>query len=417
MKFNSLLGLGQFFHLAFEFPPFVLTVHDLQWQCLYLFVFQRPIILIIVLISLLHFIRYVIIINLNQRKAAFLRKKEGSDTSESVSPFVKFLKVIGHPVFTLAFILVVYIFFAFLFLIPFLADTRYCTPLNETINRYLYAAILGGGFGVSIFFIVLFDFWVNFGKFKKCKLLEFWKEDIFYLRFEIYFFGVFLCLGYFIIYAFISQFVKLNSFANGWITSIGFHLLFIFQNVFALILTIIFTIMKCVASRDEKKDLIERILDNPEGKKLFKVFLKNEFAIENYHCYEDIEKYKKEDDLIQRIALGNYIFKLYMNGASSTLEVNIPLNITKKVKDGLVECQQNLFDEPRKALIANLNDTFSRLRYTKEFVELDKKEKFSEQHQKQRAKTVLEQEEKKKKTTYGSSPSELGDTEIKLDKK
>lgn len=84
----------------------------------------------------------------------------------------------------------------------------------------------------------------------------------------------------------------MGTLGTGIVTSVAFHLLFIFQVVFCLSLTIIFSILDCFKPK-VKVGVVEQLLIDEEGRKILRPFLEIEFSTENMTCWDDIEKYKK----------------------------------------------------------------------------------------------------------------------------
>ena len=199
-----------------EFPSVAFSISEFQNACIVPYSIQRPIVIVIVLSSLIFFARYVFIININQRKQKFLNEKENMSKSKPNRFFV-FLHYLGDWRLTLVYCFICFILFVIIFFIPYAALDFKCTTLNNAIDQYSYGVIITVGFIVIVSLIITYDFYLNIEKFRKCEITKFWKEDIFYMRIEIYFFGLFLTLGYFIFYSIISL---TPPFSNSFLTQI-----------------------------------------------------------------------------------------------------------------------------------------------------------------------------------------------------
>lgn len=357
--------IAQFIFLFVDISQFFITLEQMRYYCLVLAIIQRPIIGIVVLITLLHFFRYVTIINMNQRKNAIIENKEEGG---KVKLFFRILKVIGKWWVNVIIVIITFIIISGCSIILQLI-VGVC--LNDNTSNYSFALFLVLLF-ILFILVIIYDLVLNWKKIKTCDLLSFWKEDIFYLRFEIYFFAIGISFSYLIISNIILiplQYEGIyNPLADRFSSSIMLFLLFWTQVLFPLLLTIIAKIRECCGKKVET-DVILELLKDPDGNKIFHTFSKQEYSIENISCYDDIQKYKQENDPLQKKIMAKQIFDKYCNGSDSELEVNISMKIAIEIKDKMEtgEVVKNLFDNLEISIILNLSDTFTRLIFTPEY--------------------------------------------------
>lgn len=162
---------------------------------------------------------------------------------------------------------------------------------------------------------------------------------------------------------FLVQTLVIDSVVDSTFKTINLHLLFFFQVVFILIVTIVKAIIGLVSKKEKVEDSeIVNVLSNEQSHKIFKEFCQAEFSPENIACYDDIQKYKKMESG-EKAAFVKFFFNLYLNGSKSDLEVNVNRKVCVNVQ---VEMEKgnypsNLLDEIESGIIINLSDTYSRL--------------------------------------------------------
>jgi hypothetical protein len=88
-----------------------------------------------------------------------------------------------------------------------------------------------------------------------------------------------------------------------------------------------------------------------------------EFSVENYLCYQDMQKYNGLKTKEERKQLAETIYSTYFK-TNALLDVNVDqqlrMNIRKKIDDG--ELDDLLFKDARSAILLNLSDTYSRFK-------------------------------------------------------
>lgn len=356
--------IAQFLHLLADIPFYFLTFEENTYYCVVQYLFQYSFLLIIILTSLLHFFRYVILINFAQKKKLFVIK-EGEEYG-TVNIFFLILKKFEKWYVNVILVVASWVLVSIIFLAIFIITNFQC---NVTIIQYVYVALVAL---ITVLFIlvILYDLFLNFNKIRKCKLLSFWKDDVFYFRFEVYFLGILLtAIPFFIFYVVIYQLltpILVSFIANSYLLLS----LFFYQCLFPLIMTIIFTLID-LCKKKTHYDEIQYFISHPERYKLFMKFSKKEFSFENLQCWKHVELYKKETDPEKRGKIARDIYKLHLSGGDSPLELNLPKNLCAKIND-LIQSKNyppDLFNIIERELMANISDTWSRFILSRDYRE------------------------------------------------
>lgn len=345
-----------------------------QSRCVIDSLVEYPAILLIILISILNFARYLVILKSNQQKLIYLSSKETSDVLKLRWPF-RLLKFTSHWVFNLVLIAVCYIFLLFLYIIILGSASFNCSILSlrdfysGIIPYYIIIAFLV----IFILIVFVFDIILSFDKIRNCELKYLWKEDGFYFRVETYVFGVFITIPYVILmsilaFSFLGQIDSQALYF--FLVTMMYYLAFFYQVLFVLIVTIITFILKLFKKKNSD-DALVKLMKNKETHDMIYDFSKSEFSVENVACYDDLQVFKKEKDQDRMFQLATRIYKAYLSGSESELEVNISSDICKKVKIEIDsgKVQPDLFVNVERQIITNLSDTFSRLIFTRAFIQ------------------------------------------------
>jgi hypothetical protein len=384
----------------------------------------------------MHLLRYVCILTLSRSKAnLYVTVKVKGETKETSNKFIKFLKILQHPLINLG-ILVVYIL---IFLVL------------EVIIYLVFGAIGIGGFcfesvvylgifnSVAVFIWIflwslgsLLDFILHItnsfsrvnGKIKfdfKClnPWLFFVKQDPFFYRFELYIIAPLLIVFFFIYILFaLLQFDQLYKLVFIIIYTIFTHCLYFYLVIYVLLVTIIQLLRQCICRSNHPTEEIDKILFDTEngGFQMFESFSRDEYSIENVSCWSDIQSFKKlnpEKDQEQMKKLANDLFQKYLNGNDSPLEVNVNSKSRKNVEILLKneKLNGNLFDEILSGIKLNLSDTYGRLHITAEFALYSQKTKFKEEMGLDNGNTITRclRDKKKKKPKKSVTPTKKED--------
>lgn len=89
---------------------------------------------------------------------------------------------------------------------------------------------------------------------------------------------------------------------------------------------------------------------------LFESYCKQEYSIENFAAYNDIQQFKKtKNDAM-------LIYQRYLSGALAVMEINCPQktcqNVLTKIQAGSID--ETLFDSIEFEVLSNLTDTWTR---------------------------------------------------------
>lgn len=374
--------IGHFLHLLSSITQFVYTLEDFKYNCIYLYFLQHTVILSLLFLEVFHFFRYVMIVNINIQKELAIKKKESNGLLNQIQNTdfkYKLLRIFGKKRFLVAQTILNYIFFTIIYIIGF-ASTKFTCD-----KRVFWSSVIFYIFGGIIVFLLIalfiYDFYLNFNKIIKCEIVRLWREDVFYYRIEIYFIGLFIVVPLWITMIFMNpdsfyvySYDRPEVLIVSTFDSLGLYALFFMQCGFALIVTIFKAIVDCFAKKHAPNVIVDTLNDSL-AREFFTEFVKNEWASENIVCYDDIQKYKSETKENKKQSAQN-IFNLYLNGASSQLEVNVPRSENDKVKQKLEsgeELKDDLFEGIENNVIINLCDNYSRFIKTNEYLSLKKK--------------------------------------------
>lgn len=337
---------------------FIFTLTQFQQYCLLYNLWEAPLSLSLTILYLLHYARYIILVNVGKTKIQFTQSKEKK--SLQIPVFLRILKSMGYW-YSNVIILVFLITLIVIINIAAMATILYDCAYDWIPYIYIvYYVILG----ISFLALFIADFIVNWDTIKTCNLFKFWKEDIYYFRVEI-FTGFIFVYGFFVTNSILLRagVLERSPIARGILYSIGFHLLFFFQTIFPLILTIFKFIFTCGKKQPQKDDIL-LCLEDKRGREIFYEFAKAEYSLENVLCYEDIKRYDLEMDNVVKKQIAKEIYDTYL-AINSQLEINCPRSSCEKVfeKMSTGEVSKNLFVGIEQQLIINLSDTFSRLMF------------------------------------------------------
>jgi hypothetical protein len=290
----------------------------------------------------------LILWNLNSRKSIYVESKT-EESKEKLRFTFRLLKFINLPFVELIFSF----FFAFLFiLIGFILyavpmgvpEPFVCEEIKTAIHNYFQIAYMCVVIFI-IFCLFLLDMFFILKKIIRQKsLFILWKEDVFYLRFQIYIVGLLFTVPVFAliaitstVYSFLKTLPELDIIV-AVLVSIGFFNLFATQTLFVLAVTIFkfFFVRlriccmfggKTINQQDFAYALMQK--QNFELRNIFKTYAESEFSVENLICFEDIQQYKKLKTFVDKQRKATVIYHTYLNGDASELEINVVRKICK----------------------------------------------------------------------------------------
>jgi hypothetical protein len=335
----------------------------------------------VVTLMFFDYTRVVSILSLNRNKN-YIR--------HSTSPLIKFIKIlkyINSDFFVISLQILSYLIVAVLFVLGFVISSFQCSIVsNITIGAFgAYTAFIL----LAILVVLLLDLIFSMNLIIHCKWKDlFFKNDPFYFRIQqiIGIVGIFLVFLLGIVSITIPS---LSIFLNGRKThiylvvivgmvvlSLMLYLLLIYSVLLIMMLSFFKSLYGCISKRFSSKKQTESFeesrlkmfLTNPDLSIIFKKFSDSEWSSENYLIYYDIQSYKELPEN-EREDFVNKMIRMYLNGYSSELEVNISQKETENLKK-LVEQGQfydSLFDAIEKEVETNLKDILGRFIFSKEF--------------------------------------------------
>eukprot|EP01080_Neovahlkampfia_damariscottae_P004176 gene4176-7486_t len=328
----------------------------------------------------LNYIRFFLLAFLNQRKEE-IRKDRHALFYKSII----FLRKFSNPNISMIIILFyLLVSNSIVLMIMSIFNFECTTDLNGIIN--IIYGIISLLTLILLIFIGCLDTFIHFlfctrdlEKKKTIKKYMFSKLDPFYFRIEFiigvifssfYFIGFLLTIGGEIVSTSQIEFQIFLNISSIFITIYHYGLLF-YQVILVLFITIILMIKRNISSFFKKninqKDSMDQIMSHEILSEQFKDFCEKEWSLENFLCYEDIEKYKKSMNEWKRKEIAYDILYTYFNGDSSPLSVNCSFGTLKVIREKLdfkrgnqTEFPDELFEEALKEIKNNLADTYSR---------------------------------------------------------
>lgn len=393
-------GLTPYFACIIQFllsfsgiTQFVFTLELNRVNCYISRLVRGPLILTIIFLAIFTFFRYILIINLNNRKSLYIQNKKSNQKQSFFNKWIFILlKGLGHWSFHIVIFIAFHIMTSAIFILVSAASEFNCQLTGDTIVSRNAASATDIVFMVILILlfiagiiIALIDIFSNIISIVRTDPFKLWKDDVYFFRIEVLIIGLLFVFPFFIIVFILKQTIYAenqlyedwNYFNYSFLNSISYHLLFFMQVLFVLWITI----FKWVLSLFEKKrdNIMLDLLENQELYELFQNFVQNEFSEENLVCYVDLQRFKKETDPNNRRALGISMIEHYFNGAESTLEVNVDRAACTIVKTALSDEQNvipnDLFEGIERTVKTNIYDSFSRFCSTKVFFDYERKQK------------------------------------------
>lgn len=267
----------------------------------------------------------MVIINLNVKKNIYVSQKiikEGVEVKlEKANLPFRILKYLSNPFLNLIIIFSYFLTYNLSQLIIVISLNFNCSLIEATVS-YLYIT-LTVIIIISILIITIYDIFVNRRLIFSIKCYElFLKKDPLYFRMELYFIGFFMIICFLTIIIFDRVF-PFNRIYYMLTQLLLLFLLFFYQTLFILLITIFQTIRSYIYGSNLKTDEIVELLNDEIGHQIFLSFTQSEFSTENISCYDDIQLFNKETTQAKRKEISNLIYSTYLNGLNSKLEVCI----------------------------------------------------------------------------------------------
>eukprot|EP01080_Neovahlkampfia_damariscottae_P004237 gene4237-7574_t len=383
---SPILGtMAQFFAVFEQLYVFTLNVEDIsKYYCLFTSLFHFVGSQMALILIPLYLLRYIGILFFSKLKMVYYENIQNQNKSKPKSKFIVLIfKLIQNPIFNLLFIFCFWLFLNILYITIYLISISNGDITNGCLNVSNIMGYITIGLTVIIILIWISIYLLDLilivpeiisfkpFKFKFLNLFHiFWKKDPLSFRIEnlIGSILIFIYLIVSIIFTFVD--IESNRIAFVLINSFQFHLLFIYQVVFVLVITLSQLLRKLICTRKQKKDEIDIILlDEEVGYPLFLNYSIDEFSSENVLIYKHIKKYEKTKDFDERKQIAQDIVQTYL-GFSSPLEVNVNGKTRNLVKARFEEgkFENDMFDECLLQIRYNLFDTYSRFQSSPDFV-------------------------------------------------
>lgn len=304
------------------------------------------------------YFRYLCLLNLNISKA------ENADNEDIVSAMKWYHRLFYYC--TNKYILLgLTICYVSLFEIIMMAETLSPHPqcTVEVITAHTYTHLAFSALCASMFILLLFLDWVpNIILLIRGKYKNLLFTDPYLFRLDQ------LAIILLVISFFLWASGQLGKLGNMIIIEIAFLMTLAINGGISLIITIY---KNLYGMRKQSHNKLDVIFSNINGEiaKMFKKYCEREWSVENFMCMEAITKYQNAKTS-ERGKLGEFIVALYLNHQSQ-FEVNIPNSTRNKTKQALISGEHNddTLSDLKDEITRNLNDTYSRFLYCKEYVE------------------------------------------------
>lgn len=218
--------------------------------------------------SILIFLKFVILKNLNNRKKRIYAKK-GEVLEMNI--FFRFLKILNSELVTLIIIIFLLIIFAIIQVIMFSIYQFQCFSSDMFIIDMIYIGIISIMFFFGLF-LVIYDLFLNYKKIIYCNFISFMREDIYFIRFEAYLLGLIFSGGSFIFY--IILYYLGDPYIYPAVQTFTFFSLYIFFSGFSLLITIIRFIKDLIVPPISTEGCLSNFLNTDDGFNIMQEFCK-----------------------------------------------------------------------------------------------------------------------------------------------
>jgi hypothetical protein len=385
-------GISPYFVLFFCFVQLITEIRDYFYPptsqaslCLFYAYLYYPALQTCYIVILFYYVRYFLIINLNEIKNSV---KDTDDSIKKSVTRIRLIKILLSKWVIIGYLAFAYVLVNLLFTIV-LASNKYVCSFNVLLTlKILHCIEL-----IVIYFMILsatiFDMGMNFAKFKRGQVLNYiFTSDPFYFRVQI------ILFMFYLMYQFVIDIVVLVLTSTYIAAMTNYYLIAVLNTVSCLFLVVIDVWFPLVLTmwhyffkfidvefhsplaqfpisirrkyyEEESKNIIVTILSDEKGHDLFLNFSKTEFSVENIKCWDDIQKFKADPTM----ALAVEVQKTYLMGALSPMEINIATSQAKQVSNAIETnaIDSTLFAEIERVLMVNITDTYFRFQYTNRY--------------------------------------------------
>ena len=349
-------------------PQFVFTIEqNAKLSCYYAQIVGNGIRLTYVGVYLVHYIRFVTLTQLNERKEMFYKDIYQKASTSMKIPFgFRLLKFFGKWYAQLMIAALLFIF-NIVWVVLFSA-THLCTnDLVASIGNGVIFGIYILGFVLAFLYDLILAIPICC---KKCNPKGIWdvvwKSDRLWFKFEFYFIAILFGIPAAVVQI-VLGFAVTEPISLAVLTSIVIHVIFILGCGFVLLITILLLLRKwfCSPRKEASTDVMRKFIADDYGMTLFEDFSRGEFSIENVYAYKDVLSFQKNPT----IAAAESVFRRFLNGDASELELNVSQQTGRKLRatidSGHVE--ERSLNEVLDGCVTNMADTFSRFILTPEY--------------------------------------------------
>jgi hypothetical protein len=381
---------------------------DMEWRsqygCLLQTICYETFLSVIFMVMPLNYLRYVLLINMNKEKENVSQNGEKRSLYFNLLLVVKF---IVKPIVSLTIICAFWLFTAIVDLgIIVVFSPNFNCSTGKSFGMFGVHLFYNVFFGIVLFGIAVIDIVTSFirylykikikSQYKRLACLKVTRDQIldFFFKGDPFYFRIEQIIA-FVVFILYFTFEMINFNVLIWGTENGFYFYFgkyfstigrsaiayvfaLYQIIIPLIMSLISLIVEYIKSRKRPQvplDELDKYLQNDELFDIFLVFAKEEWSQENVLAYRDIQKFKRaKSEKKPKQALS--IYKIYLNGESSPLEINIDSkschSLSKLIHDEECKFEKDTFEQIEKTLKVNISDTWSRFVMTSKFSNFQK---------------------------------------------
>lgn len=364
-----------FAQLLTELRNYYYTTYEQASLCLFYSYLYYPSIQSCFIVILFYYIRYFLIINMNETKHLL---KDHPQSFKYSARKIYLIKLFLSKWTVFLYLILSYALINLLFTIILASNNYVCSFKILTSIKIFYAIGLLVIY-VAIIGTVIFDLVTNLQKIIKCRIFQYmFKSDPYWFRTQIYLFLMYL------VYQFIADIVvisKTSSFNDyltnynliGSLNTVTCLFLVLLDVLFPLFISVVNTILYIIFSFFKSQKTVDgllKVLKDPNTFKMFENFCKTEYSFENISCYQDIKSFEAKPTMEK----AQEIYLTYLMGVSSPMEVNVSRSHCAEVKILIDknDITPNLFSKIEAMMITNLSDTFSRFIYLPEYINYEK---------------------------------------------
>eukprot|EP01080_Neovahlkampfia_damariscottae_P011478 gene11478-4642_t len=355
------------------------------YNCYFEIFVGYPTILCIMMVAPLHLLRFIFLLLVNERKSNVLNDKHNKNSTIKFQ--FKILKIISFPLTIPLLIFSAYFIIAAVYLILLSIYNFSCPDLKHEDIAFILFLIFVVLSILVLILVMIFDLIIVLvilipkmktenisGSKIPFYILKFlWKQDVFYVRLQVYV-GIILLLfplyisSELLIGAFYVDLLPFSVYYYIIAQSSSEYIYIFFQSALLIIISLINLVRTIIrkVSGGAKISEMEKMMKDDHFYKLFSKFAEIEFSIENVACFKDIMKYEKLTTLEERKKQLIIMKSLYF-GSDAELEINVGATVVKNFLNDIQDdskIDEKFLEGVKKTVIINLSDTYGRFSLT-----------------------------------------------------